>query len=77
MLSLVHRSTILRLSLFAFLIQAGTCVFAGVNVTQNVGPGATAWPDTPIISTVSDPSAQATVGENFSGGGVTSYSQTF
>jgi O-glycosyl hydrolase len=51
---------------------------AGVTVTQNVGPGATSWPDTPIISTVSNPSAQAIVGESFAGGGgSTSYGQTF
>jgi O-glycosyl hydrolase len=54
----------------------GAHAFAGVTVTQNVGPGATNWPATPIVSTLSNPSAQATVGESF-GGGSNSYGQTF
>jgi hypothetical protein len=79
MLSLTHRSTTLHLTLLAIivLILAGARAFAGVTVTQNVGPGATSWPATPIVSTVSNPSAQATVGESFAGGGATSYGQTF
>src|SRR5215813_1152572 len=79
MLSLVHHSTTLRFTLLTtvVLILSGMRALAGVTVTQNVGPGATSWPDTPIISTVSNPSAQATVGENFTGGGATSYGQTF
>src|SRR5215813_3195106 len=80
MLSLIHRRTALHLILLTtvVLILAGARAFAGVTVTQNVGPGATSWPDTPIISTVSNPSAQATVGESFTGGGgATSYGQTF
>jgi O-glycosyl hydrolase len=79
-LSLIHLSTTLRLILLTTVVSilAGTRAFAGVTVTQNVGPGATSWPATPIISTVSNPSAQATVGESFAGGGgSTSYGQTF
>lgn len=61
---------------------AGICVsallsaqaLAGVTVTQNISPGATSWPATPIVSTLSNPSAQAAVGESF--GGATSYGQT-
>ena len=80
MLSLIHRSTTLHFTILTIigLIMAGTSVFAGVTVTQNVGLGATSWPATPIVSTVGNPSAQATVGENFTGGGgATSYGQTF
>ncbi|HEX7500813.1 MAG TPA: hypothetical protein VF524_10995, partial [Polyangia bacterium] len=51
--------------------------FAGVTVTQNVGPGATSWPDTPLLTTMANPSGQAPVGESFAGGGATSYGQTF
>jgi O-glycosyl hydrolase/cytoskeletal protein CcmA (bactofilin family) len=80
MLSLIRRSTTLHLALLTtvVLILAGARAFAGVTVTQNVGPGATSWPATPILSTLSNPSAQATVGESFTGGGgATSYGQTF
>jgi glucuronoarabinoxylan endo-1,4-beta-xylanase len=80
MLSLTHRSTTLHFTLLAIivLILAGARAFAGVTATQNVGTGATSWPATPIVSTMSNPSAQATVGESFAGGGgATSYGQTF
>src|SRR5262245_17218217 len=80
MLSFIRHSTTLRHTLFTtvVLILAGAHAFAGVVVTQNVGPGATAWPATPIVSTVSNPSAQGVVGESFAGGGgSTSYGQTF
>ena len=80
MLLLVHHSTTLRVILLTtvILILAGTHVLAGVTVTQEIGPGATGWPDTPIISTMSNPNAQAIVGESFAGGGgSTSYGQTF
>ncbi|MGH7993400.1 MAG: hypothetical protein ACREDQ_07785, partial [Limisphaerales bacterium] len=52
--------------------------FGGVVVVQNVSPGATSWPGSPIISTVSNP-ASASVGESFNGGtgGDTNLSQTF
>src|SRR5262245_42714488 len=77
MLSHTHRSATLHFIILTtvVLILTGAHAFAGVTVTQNVGPGATSWPDTPIISTVSNPSAQATVGESFTG--ATSYGQTF
>lgn len=52
--------------------------FAGVIVTQNVSPGATSWPGTPIITSVTDPASQTEVGESFNGvGGCTNYSETF
>ncbi len=51
---------------------------AGVVVTQNVSPGATSWPGSPIIQTVTNPAVQATVGESFNAvGGCTNYGQTF
>jgi len=60
------------------LALAGAQALAGVTVTQNGGPGAASWPGTPILSSVTNPSAQATVGEGFAGGGgSTSYGQTF
>lgn len=62
----------------AALLLVGAPAFAGVTVTQNTGPGATSWPATPLLSTAPTPSAQAIVGEGFSGGGgTTSYGQTF
>jgi O-glycosyl hydrolase/cytoskeletal protein CcmA (bactofilin family) len=61
----------------AALLLASAQTFAGVTVTQNAGPGATSWPDTPLLSTVANPSAQAIVGESFAGGGAASYGQTF
>jgi glucuronoarabinoxylan endo-1,4-beta-xylanase len=52
---------------------------AGVTVAQNVSVGATIWPGSPIISTVSDPSSQATVSEEFGGPSTanTNLSETF
>ncbi len=56
----------------------GLSAFAGVTVTQNVSPGATSWPGSPILSTMANPSASATVGESFNGGGGnTNLSETF
>ncbi len=49
---------------------------AGVTVTQNVSPGATSWPGSPIITTLSNPSSQATVQESFNSAN-TSIGQTF
>ncbi len=52
--------------------------FAGVMVTQNVSPGATTWPGNPIITTVTNPASQTSVGESFNAvGGCTNYCQTF
>jgi glucuronoarabinoxylan endo-1,4-beta-xylanase len=52
---------------------------AGVTVAQNVSVGATTWPGSPLISTVSDPSSQATVSEEFGGPSTanTNLSETF
>ena len=51
---------------------------AGVVVTQNVSPGATSWPGSPIIQTVINPASQTSVGESFNAvGGCTNYCQTF
>jgi glucuronoarabinoxylan endo-1,4-beta-xylanase len=51
---------------------------AGVYVSQNLSPGATVWPGTPLISTMANPAGQATVAESFNGGGGnTNLSQTF
>ena len=65
---------------------------AGVVVTQNVAPGATSWPGSPIIQTVTNPASapprrlrvglraggQTSVGESFNAvGGCTNYCQTF
>ncbi len=48
---------------------------AGVTVTENVSPGATSWPGSPIIESVTNPAVQLTVGESFAG--CTNYAQTF
>ena len=52
---------------------------AGVTVAQNVSVGATTWPGSPLISTVSDPLSQATVSEEFGGPSTanTNLSETF
>lgn len=56
---------------------------AGVNVLQNVSPGATTWPGAPVITTLANPST-ATVSQNFTNNILgslsllaTNYSQTF
>jgi glucuronoarabinoxylan endo-1,4-beta-xylanase len=61
-----------KLGPFLFLVAQA---FAGVTVTQNVGPGATAWPAAPIVSTADNPSTQLAVGESF--GAATTNGQTF
>lgn len=67
-----------RFAVVALFTAAASPSFAGVTVTQEVGPAATSWPATPIVSTVTNPSGQAIVGESFTGGGgATSYGQTF
>ena len=51
---------------------------AGVVVSENVSPGATSWPGTPIITTVANPAGQTSVGESFNAvGGCTNYCETF
>lgn len=63
--------------LFIFATLFSGPAFAGVSVHENVGPGATSWPGTPILFTVTNPST-ASVGESFSGGGGnTDLSETF
>ncbi len=57
------------------IIFAASAAFAGVTVTQNLGPGATSWPGAPLIQTVSNPSSQLIVGEGF--GGASNLSETF
>jgi hypothetical protein len=50
---------------------------AVVVVVQDVSPGATNWPGTPVLTTLANPST-ATVAQNFtSGGWNTNLSQTF
>jgi glucuronoarabinoxylan endo-1,4-beta-xylanase len=64
--------------LLLLLCAAGPASRAGVVVTQNISPGATSWPGSPIVSTMANPAGSATVGENFAGGGGnTNISQTF
>lgn len=58
------------------LAWLGSSAHAGITVQQNLGPGATSWPGSPLISTTSTPNSQSTVGESFSGA-TTSLGQTF
>ena len=65
-------------ALVLFVLAVHFTSLAGVTVTQNVSPGATNWPGSPIIQTLGNPSSQATVGESFTGvGGCTNYGETF
>ena len=48
-----------------FMLLGAYPAFAGVTITQNTGPGATSWPATPLIQTVTNPAAQSIVGESF------------
>jgi len=61
--------------MFGLSVLAVAPVFAGVSVSQNIGPGAASWPDTPLLQTVSSPSSQLVVGESFSA--ATSIAETF
>src|SRR5262245_13835574 len=65
------------LPLLLLPLAMGAC-FAGVLVNQNVAPGATSWPGTPLLNTVANPSTSSVV-ESFNGGvgGNTNLSQTF
>jgi hypothetical protein len=49
----------------------------GVTVTENVAPGATSWPGSPIISTVVNPSSASVIESFNGGGGNTNLSETF
>jgi len=62
-------------TVFGLMVLVAAPVFAGITVTQNIGPGATSWPDTSLIQTVIDPSSQSIVGESFSA--ATSIAETF
>jgi uncharacterized repeat protein (TIGR03803 family) len=59
------------------------CVFtalncpAGVVVEQNSSSGATNWPGSPLISTVTNPAVQIVLGESFNANGATNYCETF
>jgi glucuronoarabinoxylan endo-1,4-beta-xylanase len=64
----------------AIVVLFAACLpaFAGVVVTENVSPGATSWPGSPIISTVTNPAVQAVTPESFNSiGGCTNYAETF
>ena len=68
----------MRLELYSVLglvMLAVTPAFAGVTVTQNTGPSAISWPDTPLIQTVTNPGSQLVVGESFAA--ATSVAETF
>ncbi len=71
------RKSILRSRFFGALasLLSFASVHAGVVVVENVSPSATAWPGTPLFSSVTNPSTQLIVGEGF--GGATSYTETF
>jgi uncharacterized repeat protein (TIGR03803 family) len=65
-------------SAFVLAVMVHVPALAGVVVTQNASPGATSWPGSPMISTVTNPVAQTAVGESFNAvGGCTNYGQTF
>jgi len=66
---------LLRVVLLSLVALPGQ---AGVTVIQNVAPGATSWPGSPLIQTVANPAAEVAVGESFNAvGGCTNYAQTF
>ncbi len=69
-----------RCFLFRFsalgVLLSGASALAGVTVRQNVAPGATSWPGAPLVATVSNPTLQATIAEDFSAP-ATSCGQTF
>jgi uncharacterized repeat protein (TIGR03803 family) len=61
----------------AILCSFGSCL-AGVTVKQNVSPGATSWPGTPLVQTLGNPASQATVAESFNSvPACTNYTETF
>jgi uncharacterized repeat protein (TIGR03803 family) len=74
-----YRAAIFHCFLFSGVLLAGamSCL-ASVVVNENTGPGATSWPGSPIVQTVTNPAAQVSVGESFNAvGGCTNYAQTF
>ena len=70
----------LRRFLFRFsalgALLSGASAWAGVTVRQNVAPAPASWSGTPIVATVSNPTSQAIVAEDFSAP-ATSCGQTF
>jgi uncharacterized repeat protein (TIGR03803 family) len=64
--------------LSCLLLQFAILCQAGVTVTENVAPGATSWPGSPVIVSLTNPASQTSVGESFNSvGGCTNYAQTF
>ncbi len=62
--------------ILAAIVLLSFPVHAGVTVVQNVAPGATSWPPTPVLSTMANPSS-ATIQQSFTNSGRTSLGQTF
>jgi uncharacterized repeat protein (TIGR03803 family) len=71
----IKSSVIYAFVLIGIMIDLSS--LAGVIVSQNVSPGATSWPGSPIIQTVTNPAVQTTVGESFNANGATNYCETF
>jgi len=49
---------------------------AGIVVNQNVSPGATSWPGSPLIQSVTNPAVQTSVAESFNANWATNYCET-
>jgi hypothetical protein len=59
------------------IVGLGLSSRAGVTIVQNVSPGATSWPGSPLLSTVANPSTASVIESFNGGGGNTNVSQTF
>jgi uncharacterized repeat protein (TIGR03803 family) len=74
----VARSGWILLVVNGLLLAGAMPCLAGVVVSENIAPGATSWPGSPLIQTVTNPAGQVAVGESFNAvGGCTNYCQTF
>lgn len=62
---------------FLVLVLSAMVCPAGVVVTENVSPGATSWPGSPLISTLANPSTTSVIESFNGGGGNTNLSETF
>jgi glucuronoarabinoxylan endo-1,4-beta-xylanase len=68
-------SVVFAFLLVSLVVQLSS--LAGVVVSQNVSPGATSWPGSPLIQSVTNPAVQTVVAESFNANGATNYCETF
>jgi len=71
------RTSLKIVSAVAVWLSALPFCFAGVIVNENVSPGATSWPGSPMAISVTNPASSSVIESFNGGGGCTNYTETF